>query len=205
MFTTPPGTHMIVSCLHSSFQGVRHKVIAFEGFLERYPEFQGQVVLIQVALARTEQNELQASITDVISHVNSRFGSLTYQPVVLLHTQDITFPMYLGLLSAADAFMVTSLREGMALRTHEFVECQHERKRPLILSEVRSIFFFSLFCTLILLAIVRSERFSLTFFLPCLTSLSSRARTRIAGSGPASLLILGITGIRRRLSTKRLR
>jgi len=115
---------------------VRHKVIAFEEFLERHPEFQGQVVLIQVALSTTEQNQLQASITDVISHVNSRFGSLTYQPVVLLHTQDITFSMYLGLLTAADAFIVTSLREGMALRTHEFVECQHERKRPLLLSEV---------------------------------------------------------------------
>lgn len=51
--------------------------------------------------------------------------------------------MYLGLLSAADAFMVTSLREGMALRTHEFVECQHERKRPLILSEVRSVDLFT--------------------------------------------------------------
>ncbi|KAF8315938.1 hypothetical protein DL93DRAFT_2166528 [Clavulina sp. PMI_390] len=123
--------------------GVKHKVIAFETFLERHPEFQGRVVLIQVALARTEQNELQASITDVISHVNSRFGSLTYQPVVLLHTQDITFPMYLGLLSAADAFMVTSLREGMALRTHEFVECQHERKRPLILSEFTGSYSYS--------------------------------------------------------------
>jgi len=115
---------------------VRHKVIAFEEFLERHPEFQGQVVLIQVALSTTQQNQLQASITDVISHVNSRFGSLTYQPAVLLHTQDITFSMYLGLLTAADAFIVTSLREGMALRTHEFVECQHQRKRPLLLSEV---------------------------------------------------------------------
>jgi len=94
------------------------------------------VVLIQVALATTEENELQASISDVVHRVNSRFGSLTYQPVVILHTQDITFPMYLGLLTAADAFMVTSLREGMALRTHEYVECQEERKRPLILSEV---------------------------------------------------------------------
>jgi len=34
---------------------------------------------------------------------------------------------------------VTSLREGMALRTHEFVECQEGKENPggLILSEVR--------------------------------------------------------------------
>jgi trehalose 6-phosphate synthase complex regulatory subunit len=72
---------------------------------------------------------------------------------VFLHTQDLTFHQYLALLTVADAFLVTSVREGMALRyvllisykpqltyscvrTHEFVECQEGRHRPLILSEV---------------------------------------------------------------------
>ena len=49
---------------------------------------------------------------------------------------DLTFSQYLALLKVGDAFIVTSLREGMALRTHEFVECQEGRCRPLILSEV---------------------------------------------------------------------
>ena len=62
-----------------------------------------------MALATTEQNELQASVTDVVSRINSRFGSLTYQPVVLLHTSDITFQMYLGLFAAVDAFVAVSL------------------------------------------------------------------------------------------------
>ena len=56
--------------------------------------------------------------------------------MVFLHTQDLTFNQYLALLTVADTFMVSSLREGMALRSHEYVECQEERKRPLILSEV---------------------------------------------------------------------
>jgi len=53
--------------------------------------------------------------------------------------QDLTFSQYLALLTVADAFLVTSLREGMALRTHEFVECQEGKENPggLILSEVR--------------------------------------------------------------------
>jgi hypothetical protein len=37
------------------------------------------------------------------------------------------------------------MREGMALRTHEFVVCQEERHRPLILSEVRRIVVFKPF------------------------------------------------------------
>jgi len=102
-----------------------------------------QTILIQVALQTTGENELQGGVADVVSRINSRFSTLTYQPVVFLHTQDLTFNQYLALLTVADTFMVSSLREGMALRSHEYVECQEERKRPLILSEVGVDFCFS--------------------------------------------------------------
>ncbi|CCM06307.1 uncharacterized protein FIBRA_08558 [Fibroporia radiculosa] len=124
-------------------QGVRQKIQAFEAFLDKYPEYQGKAVLIQVALQTTEENEIQGGVADVVSHLNSRFSTLTYQPVVFLHTQDLTFSQYLALLMVADAFVVTSLREGMALRTHEFVECQEERHRPLILSEFTGSYSYS--------------------------------------------------------------
>ena len=99
-----------------------------------------QTVLIQVALQTTGENELQGGVADIVSRLNSRFSTLTYQPVVFLHTQDLTFNQYLALLTVADTFMISSLREGMALRSHEYVECQEERKRPLILSEVGPYF-----------------------------------------------------------------
>ncbi|KAF9490894.1 alpha,alpha-trehalose-phosphate synthase [Pleurotus eryngii] len=124
-------------------QGVRHKIRAFEMFLEKHPEFQQKVVLIQVALQTTETNEFAGGVADAVSHINSRFSTLTWQPVVFLHTLDLTFPQYLALLSVADAFLVTSLREGMALRTHEYVECQEERHRPLILSEFTGSYSYS--------------------------------------------------------------
>ncbi|KAI0339176.1 hypothetical protein BDW22DRAFT_1336814 [Trametopsis cervina] len=123
--------------------GVRHKILAFEMFLTKYPEYQGKAVLIQVALQTTEENEIQGGVSDVVSHINSRFSTLTYQPVVFLHTQDLTFHQYLGLLTVADAFLVTSVREGMALRTHEFVECQETTHRPLILSEFTGTYSYS--------------------------------------------------------------
>ncbi|KAJ7785811.1 alpha,alpha-trehalose-phosphate synthase [Mycena metata] len=123
-------------------QGVRHKLLAFQTFLEKHPEFQHKVVLIQVAL-QTTSTDLAGSIADIVSHINSRFSTLTYQPVVFLPTQDLTFSQYLALLTVADAFLVTSLREGMALRTHEFVECQEERHRPLILSEFTGSYSYS--------------------------------------------------------------
>jgi trehalose 6-phosphate synthase complex regulatory subunit len=100
-------------------------------------------VLIQVALQTTESNELAGGVADVVSRINSRFSTLTYQPVVFLHVQDLTFNQYLALLTVADAFIVTSLREGMALRTHEYVECQEGRYRPLVLSEFTGSYSYS--------------------------------------------------------------
>ena len=98
-------------------------------------------MLIQVALQTTESSEI--GVADVVSRVNSRFSTLTYQPVVFLHVQDLTFNQYLALLTVADAFIVTSLREGMALRTHEYVECQEGRYRPLVLSEFTGSYSYS--------------------------------------------------------------
>lgn len=101
-------------------------------------------MLIQVALQTTESNELAAGgVVDHVSRINSRFSTLTYQPVVFLHVQDLTFNQYLALLTVADAFIVTSLREGMALRTHEYVECQEGRYRPLVLSEFTGSYSYS--------------------------------------------------------------
>jgi len=38
--------------------------------------------------------------------------------------QDLSFAQYLALITVADALMITSLREGMNLTSHEFVYCQ---------------------------------------------------------------------------------
>src|SRR6266481_805240 len=131
--------------IYLSVQGVRHKLLAFEAFLDKHPEYHQKVVLIQVALQTSEENEAHGGVADVVGRINSRFSTLTYQPVVFLHTEDLSFSQYLALLTVADAFLVTSMREGMALRTHEFVVCQEERHRPLILSEVCRLVIFKLF------------------------------------------------------------
>ncbi|KAJ3970266.1 glycosyltransferase family 20 protein [Lentinula raphanica] len=126
-------------------QGVYQKIQAFDVFLTKHPEWVGKVVLIQLAIPNvqphsstshaagststfdSDSGDITSAIMTTVSHINSQFSTLTYQPVVLLHTQDVDFSQYLALLSVADVFLVTSLREGMALRTHEFVCCQSGR------------------------------------------------------------------------------
>jgi trehalose 6-phosphate synthase/phosphatase len=120
-------------------RGVRQKLLSYELFLNKNPEWRDKIVLIQVALSTSEKSELDATVSDIVTRVNSSWANLAYQPVVYLK-QDIDYAQYLALLSIADALMITSQREGMNLTSHEYLYCQDgnysEKKHgSLILSE----------------------------------------------------------------------
>ena len=53
----------------------------------------------------------------------------------LVQLQAIEWTEMYALLSMADLCLVTSIRDGMNLTSHEFVACQQERMSPIILSE----------------------------------------------------------------------
>ncbi|KAI1622288.1 alpha,alpha-trehalose-phosphate synthase [Exophiala viscosa] len=122
-----------------NIRGVRQKILSYELFLNKYPEYRDQVVLIQIATSSTEDPELSATVADIVTRVNSTHSTLAHQPLVFLK-QDIDFAQYLALLTVAECLMITSLREGMNLTSHEFVMCQdgqfaEAKHGPLILSE----------------------------------------------------------------------
>ncbi|KAF2474620.1 uncharacterized protein BDR25DRAFT_280032 [Lindgomyces ingoldianus] len=120
-------------------RGVRQKLLAFELFLNKYPEWKDKVVLIQVATSDQENAELEKGVNEILNRIDTQHSSLYHQPLVLLK-QDISFSQYVALLTVADALMITSLREGMNLTCHEFILCQDGRASdkkygPVILSE----------------------------------------------------------------------
>jgi len=78
--------------------GCPPRTYSLRKLLAKYPMWQGKAVLSLVGLQTTESNEVAASgVTDVVSRINSRFSTLTYQD--------------LALLIVADGFCVSSLRE----------------------------------------------------------------------------------------------
>ncbi|KAF1943615.1 hypothetical protein EJ02DRAFT_453091 [Clathrospora elynae] len=122
-----------------SIRGVRQKLLAFELFLNKHPEWKDKVVMIQVATSTTEDHELAATVSEIVTRIDAVHSTLTHNPLVFLR-QDIAFSQYLALLSIADALAITSLREGMNLTCHEFVICQdgrasNKKYSPVILSE----------------------------------------------------------------------
>ncbi|KAF9888326.1 hypothetical protein FE257_008759 [Aspergillus nanangensis] len=133
------GKHLIVARDRLDAPGgIKQKLLAYELFLKKYPKWRDNVVLIQVA-STSELPELEMQVSKIAMRVNSAYSTLTHQPLVFLR-QDISYSQFLALLSVADALMVTSLREGMNLTSHDYLHCQDgeltfQRHGSLILSE----------------------------------------------------------------------
>ncbi|CAM9876496.1 unnamed protein product [Ascophyllum nodosum] len=110
-------------------KGMPHKLLGLELFLNRYPEWRGKVTLIQVGVpSRTEVAEyrdLGAQINELVGRINGTYGNLEYSPVHYINqslSQDELFAIY----KVANVCLVTSVRDGMNLVSHEYVAAQSE-------------------------------------------------------------------------------
>jgi trehalose 6-phosphate synthase complex regulatory subunit len=81
-----------------------------------------------------DEDDLLSDVNEIVTRTNSKYGGIISSPMVFRH-QDLEFLDYLGMLSAADALVITSLREGWNLTSHEYVICQEKDHHGFILSE----------------------------------------------------------------------
>ncbi|RVX74784.1 hypothetical protein B0A52_01061 [Exophiala mesophila] len=122
-------------------RGVSQKLMAFEIFLERYPEWREKVVLIQVTSPTSVledkvdgAHKVELKISNLISRINGEYGHLNYSPVQH-YPQYLSSQEYFALLRVADVGLITSVRDGMNTTSLEYIICQKENYGPLILSE----------------------------------------------------------------------
>jgi trehalose 6-phosphate synthase/phosphatase len=124
-----------------SVRGVAQKLMAFERFLEDYPEWREKVVLIQVTSPTSIEeekedtgNKIANKVSDLVAKINGVYGSLGFSPVQH-YSQYLSQEEYLALLRIADIGLITSVRDGMNTTSLEYVICQRDGHGPLILSE----------------------------------------------------------------------
>ncbi|KAI4145844.1 MAG: hypothetical protein LQ340_006143 [Diploschistes diacapsis] len=137
-----PGQKIIVGRDRlDTVRGVAQKLEAYDKFLERYPEWQGKIVLIQVTSPTSieEQkedagNRIANKVEDLVAKINGAYGGLEYNPVYH-YPQYISRDEYYALLRVADVALITSVRDGMNTTSLEYVVCQKENHGSLILSE----------------------------------------------------------------------
>ncbi|HJZ76856.1 MAG TPA: trehalose-6-phosphate synthase [Vicinamibacterales bacterium] len=119
-------------------KGLCEKSLAFERMLEKYPEFQRRVTLVQIAEpSRTNLPAycaLRSRLTSIVERINRRFGADAYQPIILRQAHHDPAEVY-EFLRAADVCYVGSLHDGMNLVAKEFVAARDDDRGVLVLSE----------------------------------------------------------------------
>lgn len=126
-----------------SIRGVDKKLLAFECFLAKYPEWRDRVVLIQVTSPTSieedqdrdnEEAKIASRVNELVMSINGTYGSLGFSPVQH-YPQYLSQDEYFALLRAGDIGLITSVRDGMNTTSLEYVICQRDNHGPLIISE----------------------------------------------------------------------
>ena len=119
-------------------KGILERLLAYEVFLEKYPEFHRKVCLIQIAVpSRTRVDEyrmLRRGIDEAIGRITGRFSTRRWIPLRYLYK---AFPVeeLATYYSAADLSLITPLRDGMNLVAKEYIASKVDGSGSLILSE----------------------------------------------------------------------
>ncbi len=119
-------------------KGIPERLRALDLFFERYPEFQGRVVFVQVAVpSRTHLEEyarLKEQVERLVENLNWKYSCGAWRPVVYI-AEHVDLPQLVALYRAARFAVVSSLHDGMNLVAKEFIASQVDSQGVLLLSQ----------------------------------------------------------------------
>src|SRR5262249_18695080 len=108
-------------------KGLPQKFKAYGRFLEKHPQYRGQVVLTQIAPPTRESVEaylgIRQQLESLAGSINGQFGEIDWVPIHYIHRSTPRRRLS-GLYRSARIGMVTPLRDGMNLVAKEYVAAQ---------------------------------------------------------------------------------
>lgn len=137
------GIKIILSMDRLDFtKGIIERLNSYERFLEKYPEFHGNVQMIIVTVPSRVQVDtyikLRKLINERVGRINGKYNTLSWSPIQYLY-RSLTFEMIMTLYHCADVCLVTPLRDGMNLVAKEYVAARVNNDGVLILSEMAGV------------------------------------------------------------------
>jgi trehalose 6-phosphate synthase len=134
------GRHLVLGVDRLDYsKGIIQRINAFDRFLEVNPEWRSRVALLQITpRSRSDIKDYAAienEVTTLIGRVNGRYGEASWTPIRYVNRSH-TRTALSGICRAADAALITPLRDGMNLVAKEYVAAQDaEDPGVLILSQ----------------------------------------------------------------------
>jgi trehalose 6-phosphate synthase/phosphatase len=119
-------------------KGIPRRLLAYERLLHDRPELRGRVRLVQVAVpSRTEvgaYQDFRMQVEMLVGRIHGAFATPAWSPIHYL-SRGLSREEVVTLYRAADAMLVTPLRDGMNLVAKEFVAARTDGDGVLVLSE----------------------------------------------------------------------
>jgi len=119
-------------------KGIPERLEAFEVLLEKYPELQGRVTLVQIAVpSRTHVPEYQLmreNIERTVGRINGRYTRHGWVPIHYIY-RSLPRPELVSYYRTAEIALITPLKDGMNLVAKEYCASCVENVGVLILSE----------------------------------------------------------------------
>ncbi|GEJ55727.1 bifunctional alpha,alpha-trehalose-phosphate synthase (UDP-forming)/trehalose-phosphatase [Anaeromyxobacter diazotrophicus] len=119
-------------------KGIQRRLLAYEALLRAHPELRKKVRLVQVAVPSRENveayRELRDEVDALVGRIHGEYATPGWSPIHYLY-RGLAPPDLVALYRAADAVLVTPLRDGMNLVAKEFVAARPDGDGVLVLSE----------------------------------------------------------------------
>jgi len=122
-------------------KGPLEKVLAFEQFLDDYPEFHGKIELVQICTPPAEgmkiYDKVQHDLEHAVGRINGKYSNMDWIPIRLI-LRSFPFEEIITYYAVADIAWITPLRDGLNLVAKEYVAVQGQMEGStgvLILSE----------------------------------------------------------------------
>lgn len=121
-------------------KGIPQRILAFEEFIGKHPEYHGKVSLVLIVVpsrANVDQyQELKQQVDTLVGAVNGRFGTFNWEPIKYFY-RALSTEELMSLYQEGDIAMITPLRDGMNLVAKEYIASKDRSKKGvLILSEM---------------------------------------------------------------------
>lgn len=135
------GRKLIISIDRLDYsKGIPNRLLIFEKFLKKYPEYHRKVTLVMVVVpsrANVDQyQELKETVDKLVGNINGQYSKFDWTPIKYFY-RSLDFSELITLYQEGDIALITPLRDGMNLVAKEFVACKEKTKDGvLILSEM---------------------------------------------------------------------
>ncbi|MGB0523337.1 MAG: bifunctional alpha,alpha-trehalose-phosphate synthase (UDP-forming)/trehalose-phosphatase [Flammeovirgaceae bacterium] len=120
-------------------KGIKQRILAFDTFLERYPQYLSKVSLILIVVPSRVQvdqyQQLKAELDELVGRINGKHSRMDWTPIHYFY-RSFSFNALSALYSQADVALITPFRDGMNLVCKEYIASKPDQKGVLILSEM---------------------------------------------------------------------